>query len=70
VDKDGVATLAATATKTVTRVSGWVGRPIPGPIKLAIKLLGQFYYEQGSVVDQPLPRAITALLAPYRNLVS
>lgn len=70
VDADGNATLAANAAAAVANVKGWFGNPIPSPIQQAILFLAQFYYEQGSIVDQPLPRMVRGLLDPYRNLVA
>jgi hypothetical protein len=70
VDTDGNATLADTAATAVDSVQAWIGKEIPGPILLAIKFQAQFYYEQPAIVDQPLPRVVTALLSSYRNLVS
>lgn len=70
VDGNGKATLAAPATATVTSATGWFGNPIPPEILQAIKFLAQWYYEQASVVDVPLPRVVRALLDPYRNLVA
>lgn len=43
---------------------------VPGPILMAIRLLTQFYYEQGATEDAPLPRVVRSLLDPYRNLVA
>jgi hypothetical protein len=70
VDGSGNATLATPATTAVNNVSGWLGAHIPFEIVQAIMFLAQFYYEQGSVVDQPLPRVVTNLLDPYRNEVA
>lgn len=70
VDSFGQATLAKAATAAVTNVPGWFGDAVPAPILQAISFLAQWYYEQASVVDVPLPRVVRALLDPYRNLVS
>lgn len=70
VDVDGNATLATPAATAVANISGWFGHPLPQEIVQAIMMLAQFYYEQTSVVDQPLPRVVRALLEPYRNLVA
>lgn len=67
VDANGHATLAAKASAEVADAQAWIGQSVPPAIVQAIKFLAQFYYEQGSVVDQPLPRVVTALLAPYFN---
>jgi hypothetical protein len=70
VDGNGQATLNATAATAVANVTAWAGKHVPPPILQAIKFMAQFFYEQGSVVDVPIPRVIMALLDPYRNLVS
>lgn len=70
VDVNGQATLADNAVTAVTKAAGWFGDPVPDPILQAIKFLAQWYYEQASIVDQPLPRVVRALLDPYRNLVA
>jgi hypothetical protein len=36
---------------------------MPGNVLLAIKLLAQFFYEQGGVVDQAMPRVVMDLLS-------
>lgn len=68
VDGSGVATLADPAANAVSKVAAWVGRQVPSPIVIAIKLFVQFLYEQGAIVDQPMPRVVRSLLDPYRNL--
>ncbi len=70
VDQSGIATLADKASAQVTNVSAWFGHPVPEEILQAILLHAQFYYEQGSVTDQPIPTQIHDLLSDYRNLVS
>jgi hypothetical protein len=67
VDQNGVATLAAAASMAVTNAAIYAGIPVPPEVITAITLLAQFYYEQGSIVDQPLPRVVTSLLQPYVN---
>lgn len=66
----GQATLAAAAVATVTNVPAWAGYPVPAVITTAIKLLVEFYYENGGCEDHTLPRVIESLLEPYRNFVS
>lgn len=70
IDGSGQATLAANATAAVTNVSAWIGQPVPDDIVLAIKLLVQFLFQNGSDVDLPVPRVIEMLLSPYVNEVS
>lgn len=65
VDANGVATLAVAATTTQASAAGWLGQQVPQEIVQAIQFLTQFYYEQGSVVDQPLPRIVCDLLDFY-----
>jgi uncharacterized phiE125 gp8 family phage protein len=43
---------------------------VPAPILLAIRFLAQFYYEQGSAADAPIPRVVANLLEPYCNRIS
>jgi uncharacterized phiE125 gp8 family phage protein len=43
---------------------------VPAPILLAIRFLTQFYYEQGSAADAPIPRVVANLLEPYCNRIS
>jgi hypothetical protein len=66
----GVATLATAATTGVGDVAAWMGVHVPFEIIQAIMFLAQFYYEQGSIVDQPLPRVVRSLLQPYVNEVA
>jgi hypothetical protein len=70
VDGNGQATLATAATAAVMNAPGWFGAQVPQPILQAILFLAQWYYEQASVVDAPLPRVVRGLLDPYRNLVA
>jgi hypothetical protein len=70
VDANGQATLADPAQAAAANVAVWVGKQIPVEIVRAIKFLAQWYYEQGSIVDQALPRVVTNLLQPYANEVS
>lgn len=58
-------TLADTAATAAEGVPIWIGRKIPAPISMAIMFLAQFFYEQGGVVDQPMPRVVQTLLSPY-----
>lgn len=67
---NGQATLANAASASVTSVPGWAGRPVPAVITTAIKMLAEFYYENGGCEDMPLPRVVESLLDPYRNLVA
>jgi len=68
VDGSGNATLASPALTAVDSVPAWLGYPVPHGIRLAIKFLAQFYYEQGSVVDVPMPRVVKSLLEKHRIL--
>jgi hypothetical protein len=70
VDANGQATLADAAQTEVADATVWVGQQVPVAIVRAIKFLAQWYYEQGSIVDQALPRVVTNLLQPYANEVS
>ncbi len=70
VDANGQATLAAPAVVAVDNATVWTGEQVPPAIVRAIKFLAQFYYEQGSVVDQAIPRVVQNLLQPYTNEVS
>jgi hypothetical protein len=67
---NGQATLAAAATSTVTNVPGWAGRPIPARITAAIRLLVEYFYENGAASDSDMPRIVERLLRPYRNDVA
>lgn len=67
VDDSGVATLADPALTSVANAAGWLGQQVPAEILQAIKFTVQFFYEQGSVVDMPLPRVVCDLLEFYRN---
>lgn len=67
VDANGQATLAAAAQTAVANMQAWGGQAVPNPILMAIKFLAQWYYEQGSVVDQAIPRVVQSLLQPYYN---
>jgi hypothetical protein len=70
VDDNGNATLAAQAAYSVQNAQAWVGQPVPENLKLSIMFHAQFFFEQGAVVDQAVPRVVTALRNSYRNLVS
>jgi hypothetical protein len=70
VDVDGNATLATSASTTVTNVAAWFGKPVPKDILTAIKMLVEFYYDHGGCEDVPLPRVIEILLKPYCNWVA
>jgi uncharacterized phiE125 gp8 family phage protein len=70
VASDGTVTLKDAAARAAASATAWIGDPIPVEILRAIKLRAQWYWEQGALVDQPLPRVITALLGPYRNMVA
>jgi hypothetical protein len=70
VDGYGVATLADAAAASVAGGSAWLGEPIPEMLKLSIMFHAQFFYEQGAVVDQAVPRVVDALRGPFRNLTS
>lgn len=70
VDGSGHATLAAAAGTSVSNAQAWLGHQVPQSIQVAIQFLAQFFFEQGAVVDQALPRVVERLLLPYRNLVS
>ncbi len=68
VNGSGVATLATPPAAAIVNTSCWFGQPVPQPILQAIQFLAAWYYEQGSVVDVPMPRVVRALLDPYRDL--
>ena len=70
VDASGNATASTPAATAVNNVQGYLGKPVPGQIILAIRQLAQFYYEQGAVADAPLPRVVESLLDPFRNLIA
>lgn len=70
VDGEGNATLVDSAVAAVTNVSAWQGNPVPQNLLLSIMLHAQFFFEQGAVVDQAVPRVITDIRQHYRNLVS
>jgi hypothetical protein len=70
VDVSGNATLRDAAAATVASVTAWAGRPVPEPIRTAIKMTVEHYYNHGGSEDVPLPRVITSQLEPYRNLVA
>jgi hypothetical protein len=70
VDANGVATLADAATTAVSNGPAWLGEPVPEMLRLSIKFHAQFFYEQGAVVDQAVPRVVSALRGPYRNMTS
>jgi hypothetical protein len=65
----GRATLADTASTTVSAAPGWAGQRVPAPIATAIKLLVQDYYDKGAAAAA-MPAAVQSLLNPYRNFVS
>jgi len=68
VDANGVATLADQAVVSVASAQAWVGDLVPEPARLSIMFHAQFFFEQGAVVDQALPRVVEALR--NRNLIS
>jgi hypothetical protein len=68
VDGSGVATLAASATTAVSDVPAYAGKPVPDGIKTAIKLLVDHWYEGRTPADADIPRAVKAVLGPYRDL--
>jgi hypothetical protein len=70
VDSSGVATLADAAGTTVSAGTGWLGNDIPAALKQSILFHAQFFYEQGAVVDQAVPRVVEVLRNSFRNLVS
>ncbi len=70
VDADGNATLADSATTAVADVRAWLGSPIPEALRTSIMFHSQFFFEQGAVVDQALPRVVASLRSSYRNMVS
>ena len=70
VDMSGNATLADQAQTAVAGVVGWAGRPVPEPIRNAIKMLVECYYDQGYAQTDELPPAVAAMLKPYLNWVS
>jgi hypothetical protein len=72
VDGNGQATLAANATAVVASALNnvWVGNKLPKSVYRAIKLLAQFYWQNGSDTDLPTPRVIYDVLEMYRNRVA
>lgn len=66
VDGNGNATLKNTASATVTNVTGWFGRPVPEPIRTAVKFMVKFYYDG----DEACRTAALCALGPYRNMVA
>ncbi len=70
VDLSGNATLADTASTAVTNGAAWLGAPIPEALRLSIMFHAQFFFEQGAVIDQAIPRIVETLRGPCRNLVS
>jgi hypothetical protein len=70
VDDEGNATLAEAAGVAISGGAGWLGAQIPDALRLSILFRGQFFFEQGAVVDQAVPRVVDALRNSYRNLVS
>lgn len=66
----GAATLAAPAGLAVNNGAAWAGQPIPHAIRRAILMTAEWYWEQGSVIQNALPAVATAMLGPYRNLVA
>jgi hypothetical protein len=44
------------------------GSAVPEPIKIAIKQLTLYWYENRIPNDENIPKSVTALLWPYRNL--
>jgi len=68
VDGSGNGTAAATAVTTVANANAYLGLPVPEMIKTAIKLLVDHWYENRTPVDADIPRAVKALLSPYRDL--
>jgi hypothetical protein len=69
VDVNGQATLSIAATTDVSTGQAWIGNPVPPEVLKAILLLGQFFYEQASVGGE-IPKYITDIIWPFRNLVS
>lgn len=68
--QSSAATLAATAATAVTGASAWLGLPVPHAVRRAILLTAEWYWEQGSVIENELPAVARALLGPWRNLVA
>lgn len=56
----------------MTYVAGYgeSGAAVPLPIRQAILFLAQFYDENGGATDQPIPRVVRDLIAPYVNRIS
>jgi len=69
VDQNGNATLATAASTAVTNVPAWFGRPVPEPIRSAIKRCVEVAYDCGDV-DWGIPVDAEALLKPYCNWVA
>jgi uncharacterized phiE125 gp8 family phage protein len=67
VDSNGNATLADVASNAVSGVTAWLGRPVPKDLRQSILFQAQFFFEQGGVTDQPLPRVVEVLRKPYLN---
>lgn len=71
VDTNGVATLAAVATAAVaTTPAIYVGQPVPESIRMAIKFMAQFFFQNGADADLPVPRIVAELLGMYVNRVA
>jgi hypothetical protein len=70
VDGSGNATLATAPARAVSDVSAWLGLQVPQSTKLSILFHAQFFFEQGAVVDQAVPRVVASLRGAKRNLVS
>lgn len=68
VDDNGNATLAANAAVTVAGVASYLGKPVPEMIKVAIKFLVAHWNENRVPDDSDIPRAVKAILTPYRDL--
>ena len=71
VDGSGMATLAAAATAAVAATPAiYVGLPVPESVRLAIKFMTQFFFQNGADADLPTPRIVAGLLEMYRNRVA
>jgi hypothetical protein len=65
VDNEGNATLAAPAVLAVANATAFYGVKVPEPIRQAILILAQTYYNNG--YSDEMPKFVSARLKPYYN---